>query len=651
MNVLTVGAGRPAQKVAIPAQVAPGRGGGPEKMAPLWVRVIRFVVRHKWQHAPVLLLVAAPLAAADRGTSAGQLAVIALGLGLLSHPWRPGFHARLRSVPRGDRALRGSRPRHVLPWSLTERRHAALGIGGVIVWLGITVTPMPWLLSLTVLVALIGWPSWEWVNSPLRNTARPKRLSKWAKSVVTAWGENIATSGPNPLLGSTPIRHGIEELTAGGMKFEVLLSNSHPNKAVMESIRQDVEFMLAKAPMKCPVDSVELSVARDDGGADRIIVTITPTRHLELTATVWQGPVLNRDGSMPIAESLDGSIAHVNLHNDSGVESGLISGASDSGKSNSGTVVVAPGILAGKEIMIYLDGGNGSSNPLMRQMATIDATDLNQWEMAINIFHAIAESRKERWAKTGEFGRNKYQFGTDPEPVVTLFLEEATQLRSALSRESRQRVADLQLIVRKLGMRIIQSMQSLRSDQFIGDAVTRSQAAANGFIIAHAVGSPQDAASSTTGIPIPGIASALGKVPATPGMALISRRKQIVSQCARVFFTETDLEELLTVRSAEGWRPLRFTGADLVAAESVGLGQAADQPMIHPVATRSKENENLMKIYFFLDANPDGLTSRQIIGLSKIPDSTVYRLLKQMGDVIKDGDIYRLADATEGEAA
>lgn len=613
---------------------------------------VRWVIRRRWPLSPLILLVVAVVAAQDRAANAPQVAVISALFFAGSCSWRPRGYERLRKKPRGHRLVGIKRPYHVLPFSLSERRIASIGFAGVLLWLGMTTVEMPGVLAGILLLAIVAHPTHQWVRSGIR---RAPKLNKLAQNVLASWAVSCAPK-VTALAGSKPLRSTLTELDAGGITVQVLLDGVHPNNAVTEQVRLGIEAALSVPPTVLPVDSVELSVARDDGGANRINVTITPTRHLELTATVWQGPILNSDGSMPVAQSVDGSIVHVNLFNDSGVESGLISGTSGGGKSNSGTVVTAPGVMACREILIYCDGGGGSSNRLMRQMATIDAIELNQWLKAIDIFWSVAESRKARWGGADEFGRDKYDFTQDPEPVVTLFLEEATQLRSVLPPEYRKRIAELQLIVRKLGMRIIQSTQSMRADQIIGDAVTRAQPAGNGFIIAHAVGSPHDAMSSCAGMKTPGIAAALAKVPSTPGMALIGRKGQVISPCARVFFTEKDMKAILDQKKSEGWKPLGFTDDDLIAAQAAGYGEVSDGvPVPSPMAPKSRENENIMKIYAALESDPEGLTSRQIIDLTGIADSTVYRLLKSMADLTKTSDgRYRLVESaatTTAEAA
>lgn len=680
---ITVGGGRPATKVTAPKtktpQAAPPKSDDPKAgpsttiLAGRWV--VWFVIRNRWRLAPLLLFPLAAFAATDRASNGLQLAVIAVGVLALSHPWRPAGHAKVlagrvkaRSKGRGDRCHRGARhfgadrPQHVLPLTLHERRAAGLGLVAVVVWLGITATPMPGWLSAGVLLALVGYPSWLWLRSPWRG--KPKPLDPRTVLILNAWAEVVAVRGPVALQGSKVMLDTLTEVPGGGLGFTVRLDGHHPSNAVADEIRKEIETVLSPPPISMPMDSVTLVAVKDDGGADRIRVTMSPTRHLQAQPIVWPGPVI-RDGLVPMGEDVGGAVVSTPIWDGSGCKPFVSSGATNQGKSNTTAVAVAPSVLDEtiQEVVIYVDGGRGSSSSAMNKMATMKAITPEEWDTALQVAHAICVDRQKTM---GEQNLDEWNAKTSPWHSIILVISEPNTVKNALTKARNDEFQSLSQICRKTGVRWAQEPQNTRDDQMLGGVVARNQVAANGSLFIHYPGGSSAASSATDGLDVPGIAATVNGLDAIPGMAVVVSEKKIISKVARIYNCKKELNQLLDDKLNAGWRPPTFSDRELEIAAAFGwtseggFGEPpegeAQEFMTAPAASKTMESKQ--KIYAALRQHPAGLTVQQITEVTDLSRATVDRHRAEMADVVPvGGGIYQLAEFAladiqdEGEAA
>jgi hypothetical protein len=504
--------------------------------------------RHRWPLAPFAVgagavagVVCAPEAAGLGLTAAGVLAEAAAWAGP-------------RVTWRGRMGL-----------SVRERRTAAVGLAAAAGW--VTVVDAVPLLSVrwdaALLAATLGAPAVKWWRARVKPAAK---LSPAAAALVDKWAAVAGPTGPRALRGSVPMPGSVTEPVQGAVSMIVKLAGVHAADATAAKLGRDVEVALG-----LPADTVRLTAVRDDGPADRLQVTMTPTRHLEEAPTSWLGPVLNADGSMPVAVGPDGAVIEIHLFNEDGVEHGLISGTSGMGKGGSTVVVCLPGILPGspagggvcQRVVFYADGKRGMSAPELHPIATRLAVNEQQWAQAVDIVHAVMCAREDRYGKAGI---KRFQAGINPDPTVTLLLDEATTLAGALSAKRARKVAEIAQRGRATGIQLIQVSQSVRSDMIVGGVPTRDLLTGAGFSIAHKPGGASAARLATDGIPVPGLVQALQSLPAQPGFAVISRRGQVLAAQARVFDAEAEAIARLADWTAAGGRPLELTGADLAAA-------------------------------------------------------------------------------------
>jgi hypothetical protein len=441
--------------------------------------------------------------------------------------------------------------------SVRERRTAAVGMAGAAGWVGVVdVTAMPVLLNAGLLAAALGVPASRWWTS--RAKPAPK-LSAAAAAVVEKWGTNVAgPTGPKSLRGSRVFTASVEEPVDGAVAMIVQLDGVHAANATSTQLRRDVEVA-----MGLPADTVQLSALRDDGPADRLQVTMTPVRHLEAAPTAWPGPVLAPDGALRVALDHAAKAIDVHLWNKDGVEHGLISGTTGMGKGGTTVVMTVPGPLAGLEVVLYADGKRGMSAPELEPVVDKMGVTPEQWGALVDITHAIMVARETRY---GAARLKRFEVGISPDPIVTLLLDEATTLNTALSSRRRIKVAEIAQRGRACGVRLVQVSQSVRGDMVVGGVPTRDLMTGGGFTIAHKPGGSSASHLATDGIAVAGLVDALKALPAQAGMAVIARRNEVLATQARVFDAEDDAIAAIKEWQAAGGVLRRLVGADLAAA-------------------------------------------------------------------------------------
>lgn len=527
----------------------PGKGPGESYLAQHPHAPLVWAWRRRWQLAPVAVAGTAVVGAVTAPWAVG-CGLAGVG-GLMAAAAVPAWQPRLGAFA-GRRWL-----------SVRERRSAAAGLAGAAAWVGVAqLLQVTAVVDAVLLAAVLGWPAQQWWTS---RVARGGRLSPSAAAMVARWAVDVAAgkqSGLKALRGAVVVPGSVTEPVEGGVAMVVRLDGVHAADATSGALRRSVEVA-----MGLPADTVTLSPLRDDGPADRLQVLMAPIRHLEKAATVWPGPVIGADGSLPVALAEAGEQVAIHVWNKDGVEHGLISGTSGSGKGGSTVVVIAPCVLAGRSVVLYADGKHGMSAPELHPLATRLATSTKQAGQAIDVAHAVMCAREIRYgaAKLKRFMVTGPDANEDP--IVTLLLDEASTLNRVLPTSKIKKVMEIAERGRACGVQLIQVTQSVRSDMVIGGVTVRDLLTGAGFSIAHKPGGSSAARLATDGIEVAGLAEALKTLPGgQPGMAVITRRGEVLSTRARVFDAEADALALVEQWLADGNQPRELTGADLAAA-------------------------------------------------------------------------------------
>lgn len=429
-----------------------------------------------------------------------------------------------------------------------------------------------------------GAQSWAWWQSrrirPPKTETEPDidetQLSEDTMNLFAAWPETIGKTGPEatsprPLQGSYIVLETLTEMLTEGEKVPTTISfivelaeGVHSEDAVSRDIRKYLERVL-----RMGVGTVELEVNRDD--AAQIRVTLTPGRHLEKADAIWNGPILLEDGSIPLAVTSDNRDVHAGLENASGVEHGAIFGTTDVGKSFTLTNMVMPGVMAKREVVIYVDGGLGSSAAHLAGACDWYAVEgPEEWGKAILVAHSVMRSRKTRRAQRGI---SKWRGPKEDIPIVTLVIDEATTVKDEIG-HLEDKVREILREGRKHGVRVIQIAQDPMGDDLMGGRKARGLMAGGGTMIGHRVGDgvAQTLAGSGSSQKVD-----LLSLPPGPGWCAVIRKGQVLAQRARVRYAKEEkvLEHL------EGFEPLALTGEDLIAA---GGNYVARRRGIHAAA-------------------------------------------------------------------
>lgn len=630
---------------ALPAR-RPGKGPGQSYLAQHPHAPLMWLWRHRWPLAPVAVTAGAVTGAVCAPVPA-VLAFAAGGAAAWAAAW-----AGPRLTVRGRMGL-----------SVRERRTAALGLAAASGWVALVdVIALPGRVDAALLAAALGVPAQRWWTSRRKPAAK---LTPTAAAMLDKWAAAVAgPAGPKQLRGSIPVRASISEPVEGALVMVVQLAGVHAADATSTRLRRDVEVALG-----LPADTVRLTAIRDEGSSDRLQVTMTPSRHLEAAPTAWPGPVLEADGAIPTALDSAAEVVSVHLHNEDGVEHGLISGTSGMGKGGSTVVVITPSAIKGIDVVLYADGKRGMSAPELEPVVDKMGVDEAQWGLLIDIAHAVMCDREQRYGKA-KLKRFVVGQMPDDDPVVTLLLDEATTINGALSTKRLRKVAEIAQRGRATGVRLIQVSQSVRSDMIVGGVPTRDLLTGAGFSIAHKPGGASAARLATDGIPVPGLVEALQSLPPEAGMAVISRRGQVLATQARVFDAEEDAIAAIAAWRAAGGRPRQLTGADLAAggpayatwnsdhggpdAPSWGTPSAsADSSTSTPAAADAGGRPDAAGDWILEALDEHGPSSvNQLQALDGVPArATLYRALNRlMAEALltNTSGVWRLVGAPEG---
>jgi hypothetical protein len=362
----------------------------------------------------------------------------------------------------------------------------------------------------------------------------------------------VSERGTQALAGSTIVPGSIRRPGEDSWAFEVELSELVHSNQVTSTDRDRAERIL-----DLPVQTLRIAAIRGHSG--RIAVAITPARRLESSPLPWPGPIVLEDGTIPVAESEDGTIHHLPLWNESGTCSWLITGSNNSGKSLSLAVALMSGIASRREVIWYCDGKMGASAPHLRGLVDWLALTPEEWPRPIDAFLDIFHDRLVRRAALGQ---HKWRGLDETDPVITLLLDEAVLLERGLSARHHRAVGDIVRGARACGMRVVQITHGGQATEIIGGAITRGHLVNSGASIMFRQPGAQSVRLSADGL---GQAVNLADLPPGYGWSKIVQLGQI-SAPARWYWADPDGKggEIARDIAARGIRTLE--GPDAEAA-------------------------------------------------------------------------------------
>ncbi|MGL4745029.1 MAG: hypothetical protein ACRCYX_12525 [Dermatophilaceae bacterium] len=513
-----------------------GRGASTGRAAAGAVGALKRGARtYWWQLLPAGATVAATAGAAV-DPRAAMLALTALG------------GAGLVSAAKGPERIAGR------AWlSTRERNIAGHWGGGAALWAGGFGTGL-WHLNLAgvaALAALTGAQTWAWMGSRKPHRKPKARLSEQTRALVSAWPFTVAVNGPDPLIGSGVIPSSVSEPHPGTIALSVQLRDGIHSGA---ALGQDVTNWFERA-LSMGVGTASTEAVRDDAGRLRIV--LTPSRHLEKTTATWDGLELLPDGRIPLAVTREGKDAHVALYNEDGVEHAGIFGTTGGGKSNTLVAMVVPGVRAGREVLWYADGGDGTSAGFLAGACDWWAVgDVQVRCDMIAAAHAVMRARKKTRAAAG---LSSWRGLAEPYLVLTLIFDEATTILRELPPAFAAMVFEMLREGRKLGVRVIQSTQDPMGTDLIGGRQARDLMAGGGSLIGHRPGG--STANTLTGTST-ATAVDLRELPGEPGWCAVIRRGQVVARAARVRYASPDEVKAILA----GTTPPTLTGDEATTA-------------------------------------------------------------------------------------
>lgn len=454
---------------------------------------------------------------------------------------------------------RHGRPIRDRMWlSVRERRAAATWCTAAAAW-----TPLAAALPLPVgieVVSLLGasvWPAWVWWTSRrIRGDQAPADtgMSPQAAGLVAAWPATIAATGPEQLRASRIVVETMSEPAPGSYAFAVELAEGvHAKDAAGEAVARYLERAL-----RLPVDTVTLATDRDD--CARLRITLTPTRHLERVDAPWPGPILEADGSFPLALCADGTAVPGAVWNERGVEHFFVVGTTGAGKSVTTGALLLPGVVNRREVVFYVDGGTGASAGYLAGAMDWWAVTEEEWVAAITCAYAVLKDRK---ARRGAMGLSSWRGASERDPILTLYLEEATTVLESLPKKVREQLEAMAREIaregRKFGVRFGQAVQDPMGTDTLGGRKVKGLLSGGGTVIGHR---PGDKTAAFLSVGSTAEKIDLTSLPPEPGWAAVIRRGQVLARAARIRHASEDA----VVAVLDGFTPRGLDGADATAA-------------------------------------------------------------------------------------
>lgn len=535
-GIPAAGAGVPGAAAAGPAGVVPRRPGEDLERAGRWLWA------HRWPLTPPAAVGGAAAAAVLAPGLATAAAVAASG-GL----WAWTRHGR----PIRDRM-----------WlSVRERRAAATWCTAAAAWTPLAAAlPLPVGIEALGLLGAAAWPAWVWWTSrrirPAEAPAEPG-MSAQAAELVAAWPATIAATGPEQLRGSRIVAETMSEPAPGSYAFAVELAEAvHAQDAAGDAVRRYLERAL-----RLPVGTAALEADRDD--CARLRITLTPTRHLERVDAPWPGPVLADDGTFPLALCPDGKSVDGAAWNERGVEHFFVVGTTGAGKSVTTGALLLPGVMNRREVVFYVDGGTGASAAHLAGAMDWWAVTEQEWVAAIECAYAVLKDRK---ARRGAMGLSSWRGAAERDPILTLYLEEATTVLETLAPKVRDRLAAMAREIaregRKFGVRFGQAVQDPMGTDTLGGRKVKGLLSGGGTVVGHR---PGDKTAAFLSVGSTAEKIDLTALPGEPGWAAVIRRGQVLSRAARIRHASEDAVTAVL----EGFVPRGLDGSDAAAAGAV----------------------------------------------------------------------------------
>lgn len=497
-----------------------------------------------------------------------------------------------------------------------------------------------------ILLGALAWPAAQWIKG--REVRKPQTLSKRAKQYLAIWRETVALN-EGPLYGSHVLPSSVEEPGGDTLTFVVETRGVHAEKAATSEVRQYLEVTYPK------LGPGMVQLEKDRDSAKRLRVTITPDRHLEQVEAVWDGPVVNRDGSIELAVTDAGKPIRIHTFSRTGVDPFGIVGTSDAGKSNTAATVILPGVLSGIEVFFYADGGRGSSAAHLKKACDWRTRTPEGWEAMIRATHSVLVARELR---RGEEDVDTWRGLKESDPILTLLLEEAPTIKRNISARAAGMVMEIHQRGRKHGVRAGQIAQGATAQNWIGEQDAKELMAGTGAWIVHRVASNSAVTSASTSVVD---AMDTRGLPEEPGFVAVARRNQVLAQKARVRYARPEVvNELL-----QDFTPRALSGQDLMAAgqdyrnrvDGKLAADASAEVTAHPEATASVQTptERLRsgsqrmaatgaevvraRAKHALRGYPNGLNTSDLareVGVSWSGTDRAMQLLLKAGEVTRD---------------
>ncbi|MGL5830486.1 MAG: helix-turn-helix domain-containing protein [Angustibacter sp.] len=460
--------------------------------------------------------------------------------------------------------------------SAKERTMIASWAAGATIWSAAAsagwVTPNP--AGVLALSALTGAQTVAWMKSRrIRPDQTPQAgpvMSEQAAALIAAWPWTVALKAPDPLLGSFIDPASMSEPALGAYAFQVeLRTDVHAETATGNEIRCYLERAL-----RLPVGTVQIQIDRDD--CARLSVTMTPARHLETADAPWPGPVLTDQGTMPVALTPAGEQVAIELHNSSGIRHLTLIGSSGAGKSVAAAALMLPGPLAGREVIFFMDGKRGTSSPRTARALDMVAVTEDQWAAAVRIVHRIMTDRQVRY---GRAGIDEYNALTSPDPIITLWIDEATGVRNSLEEPLIKLVTAMLREGRSLGVRVVQCVQRPQFDSYVGGIAARELMMGS----AGATVALKPGGSSSGDLTLDGTSESidLASLPDGGGWCAILQSSKVLAPAARMYHATAER----VAAELEGFTAQSLTGFDLAAAGKEYVTRLTGAAWIEQMAT------------------------------------------------------------------
>lgn len=501
--------------------------------------------RYRWQLTPV---------AATAGTAIGAgVAPVAtvLGLGAVAG-------AAALTAKKGPDEIHGrkwlSRAERVVTarWAVSAAVWTAgIGLANVA---GLVWSAHSAMLAAAALGAMTGWPSVEWLKSRrIRREDKPADdRSEGARALMAAWPTAVAMAGPDELIGSRIVD--VAEPDPGTIVADVELRDGvHAETVTGNKVRQWLERALGMG-----VGTAKVELNRDHAG--RIRLVLTPSRHLEQVSKLWPGPVLHADGRAMVAITPDGRDVPLSLYGDDGIRHLMVIGSTGSGKTNAYNVLLLPLVLAGRSVLVYVDGKRGTSSPMLSVAIDHVALKPDEWADAIEMVHAIMCDREDRY---GEMGLDKFDVN-GPDPIIELVIDEGRTVARSLTDRQHELVGEISERGRALGVALRVGVQRPSAESVPGGIDVRDNLmGAAGNVIGLRPGG-----SVAKGLTLTSTSADIDllSLPTGGGWCAVLREGELEAAKARILHIPDDAA---LVPHLQGFTPRTLTGDDATAAGEV----------------------------------------------------------------------------------